>query len=56
MNRFHEILNNISEAVKKTYQEKLGIKKSQADVESPEMELMEYKQDFLYVLHFSNLL
>jgi len=47
MNRFHEILNNISEAVKKTYQEKLGIKKSQADVESPEMELMEYKQDFL---------
>ena len=47
MNRFHEILNNISEVVKKTYQEKLGTKKSQADHESPEVELMEYKQDFL---------
>jgi hypothetical protein len=47
MNRFHEILNNISEVVKKTYQEKLGTKKSQADIESPEVELMEYKQDFL---------
>jgi hypothetical protein len=46
MNRFHEILNNISEVVKSAYQEKLGIK-IQADNESPEVELMEYKQDFL---------